>query len=77
MSWVAWILWFRPMDVQGDPNPETLNLLICQFFDPPATLRLAEVSLINAVGSCMGKNLKVNDYEIPRVTTLLVHLVMS
>ena len=71
MSWVTWILWLRPMDIQGDPNPET-QLWIFQFLNPPATLHLAEVSLINAVGSCMGKNLKGNDYENPRVTTLCV-----
>ena len=73
MSWVTWILWLRPMDIQGDPNPET-RMWICQLVDPPATLHLAEVSLINAVGSCMGKNLKgKGDHEI----CVCVHLVMS
>ena len=53
--------------------------------NPPAALHLAEISLINAVGSCMGKNLKGNNYENPLVslhlcvvgTHTVVHLVMS
>ena len=58
MSWVAWILRLCPMDIQSDPNPESQIRITKLFVDPPSTLNLAEIPLINAVGSSMGKNLK-------------------